>query len=96
QGKMQDEVELIIDRLKKAMTEKELFKNPSLKINEVAKEINISGHQLSQLLNDNLGKNFTLFVNEYRINEACKLLSKKTNITVDAIGDEVVSSSLTW
>jgi AraC-like DNA-binding protein len=71
------------------MTEKELFKNPNLKVYDVAREINISGHQLSQLLNNNLSKNFTLFVNEYRINEACKILSKDTNFTIDAISFEV-------
>ncbi len=85
----QAEAQRITDKLKKVMTEKELFKNPNLKINDLAREINISGHQLSQLLNDNMEKGFTLFVNEYRINEACKLLSEKTNLTIDAIGDEV-------
>jgi AraC-like DNA-binding protein len=85
----ENEAQLIIGKLTKAMTVKELFKNPNLKVNDLAREINISGHQLSQLLNDNLGKNFTLFVNEYRINEACNMLSKKTNFTIDAIGDEV-------
>lgn len=84
-----EEAALIISKLKKVMTEKELFRNPNLKVNDLAKEINISGHQLSQLLNDNIEKNFTLFVNEYRINEACKILSKNTNLTIDAVGSEV-------
>jgi len=84
-----EEVEQIIARLQKAMTEKSLFKNPNLKVNDVAREINISGHYLSRILNENIEKNFTLFVNEYRINEACTLLSQTTNITIEAIGDEV-------
>jgi AraC-like DNA-binding protein len=84
-----EEAALIISKLKKVMAEKELFRNPNLKVNDLAREINISGHQLSQLLNDNIEKNFTLFVNEYRINEACKILSKNTNLTIDAIGSEV-------
>jgi AraC-like DNA-binding protein len=84
-----EEAQLIIGKLKRVMAEKELFKNPNLKVNDLAKEINISGHQLSQLLNDNIEKNFTLFVNEYRINEACRILSKNTNLTIDAVGSEV-------
>ncbi len=84
-----EEAQLIIDKLNRVMREKELFKNPDLKVNDLAKEINISGHELSQLLNDNMEKNFSLFVNEYRINEACKLLSENMHLTVDAIGDEV-------
>lgn len=84
-----DEAQLITDKLRKVMTEKELFKNPNLKVNDLAKEIKIPGHQLSQLLNDNINKNFTLFINEYRINEACRILSANTNLTIDAVGGEV-------
>ncbi len=84
-----NDAQLIIGRLKRVMTEKELFRNPNLKVNDLAKELSISGHQLSQVLNDNLEKNFSLFVNEYRINEACSLLSKKVNLTTDAISYEV-------
>jgi AraC-like DNA-binding protein len=83
------DAQLIITKLERVMEEKEIFKNPNLKLNDLAKEINVSGHQLSQLLNDNLDKNFTLFINEYRINEACKILSAKPNLTIEAIGDEV-------
>lgn len=83
------DVQPIIVRLKRVMEEKEFFKNPNLKVSDLAKELAISGHQLSQILNDNLEKNFPLFVNEYRINAACVLLSKKTNLTLEAIADEV-------
>lgn len=79
----------IIERLRNVMAEKELFRNPNLKVHDLARELTISGHQLSQILNDNLEKNFSLFVNEYRINEACLLLSKKRNLTLEAIADEV-------
>jgi AraC-like DNA-binding protein len=85
----EEDAQLIIGKLENVMQEKEIFKNPNLKLNDLAKEINVSGHQLSQLLNDNLEKNFTLFINEYRINEACKILATKTNLTIEAIGDEV-------
>ena len=84
-----NDANLMMGKLEKVMQEKEIFKNPNLKLNDLAKEINVSGHQLSQLLNDNLEKNFTLFINEYRINEACKILSLKKNLTIEAIGDEV-------
>ncbi len=84
-----DEVQLIIEKLTKVMTEKELFKNPNLKVYDLAKAINISGHQLSQILNDSIEKNFVLFVNEYRINEACKILLNSKHLTIEAVADEV-------
>ena len=85
----EQEAKYILSKLERVMTEKELFKNPNLKVNDVAREISVSGHQLSQLLNNNLSKNFTLFVNEYRINAACKILSEDSNFTIDAVSLEV-------
>jgi AraC-like DNA-binding protein len=85
----EDDAQLMLKRLERAMTEKNVFKNPNLKLNDLANEINVSAHQLSQLLNDNLGKGFTLFINEYRIEEACKILSATENLTIEAISDEV-------
>lgn len=84
-----EETQLIIVRLKKAMGEKQLYRNPNLKVGDLAREIKVPAHQLSRILNDNLQKSFTIFVNEYRINEACNMLSGDTNLTVEAIGDEV-------
>lgn len=84
-----DDVKYLLGKLEKLMTEKQLFKNPDLKLNDLAKEVHLSGHQLSRLLNEYLVKNFTLFVNEYRINEACKMLSTEKNLTIDAISFEV-------
>jgi AraC-like DNA-binding protein len=85
----EEEANLIIGKLKKVMTEKELFRNPDLKLNDLARAINVSGHQLSRVLNENMQKNFTFFVNEYRVNAACRMLLKGTNFTIDAIGEEV-------
>jgi len=85
----EDETQQIVGALQKAMREKELFRNASLKVGDLAREINVPSHQLSRILNDTLQKNFTLFVNEYRIDAACKMLSYRTDITIEGIGDEV-------
>ena len=87
---MKSEVALaLIDRLDTIMTEKKLYKNPELKSSIVAKELNISTHQFSQLLNFNLGKNFSSYINELRINEAKKiLLLENSKYTFEAIGYE--------
>ncbi len=89
-NKLSDEhAQSIIERINRLMEEKELFKNPNLKINDLAKETRVSSHLISQVLNDNIEKNFTLYVNEYRINEACKLLIKNKSLTMDAVAEEV-------
>jgi AraC-like DNA-binding protein len=71
------------------MTNEKLFLNPHLKLSDLATEVNISAHQLSQILNENVGKNFSEFINEYRINEACLLLFTHENLSIDGIGYEV-------
>lgn len=88
--KIVDEYALpLTERLRKIITEQELYKNPDLKLNDLAKKINISSHQLSQLLNDNLGKSFAAYINEYRIAEACKMIVNDQGIKLEAIGYEV-------
>ncbi|MBO9202973.1 MULTISPECIES: helix-turn-helix domain-containing protein [Niastella] len=77
------------EKLEKALHDKELYKDPNLKLSDLAQTINISAHLLSQLLNDNLGKSFSTYINEYRINEACKLIKTNDLLTLEAIGYEV-------
>jgi len=78
-----------IEKLENVILDKALYKDPNLKLSDLAKTINISVHQLSQLLNDNLGKSFSTYINEYRIREACKLISTNGHLTFEAIGYEV-------
>lgn len=83
------DADLWITKLEKVILDKQLYKDPNLKLNDLAQHINISMHQLSQLLNDNLGKSFSTYINEYRIAEACKLISTNGHLTFEAIGYEV-------
>lgn len=84
-----EHAETILNLLKSKMAAEQLYKNPSLKLGEAAAAINIPAHQLSQLLNENLNKNFPEFVNEYRVDEACQMLFTHDNLSIDGIGHEV-------
>jgi AraC-like DNA-binding protein len=79
----------LIEKLHQLMVEKKIYQNSNLTLSELSKEIDISVHQLSQLLNDNVGKNFTAFINEYRINEACNIMVSDKRLTLEGIGYEV-------
>ncbi|OXG04942.1 AraC family transcriptional regulator [Flavobacterium araucananum] len=83
------EAEIFTQKLEKVMNEKTLYKNPNLTLQDLSKEINISSHQLSQLLNNNLNKNFTSFVNEFRIKEACEIMAQNDKLTLESIGYDV-------
>ncbi|WEK19531.1 MAG: helix-turn-helix transcriptional regulator [Candidatus Pedobacter colombiensis] len=77
------------EKLKNLISENELYKNPDLKISDVASQMKISSHHLSQLLNDNIGKSFATYINEYRIKEACKKMIREPHIKVEEVGYEV-------
>lgn len=79
----------LLSKLEKMVLEEELYKNPNLKLSDVASLMNISSHQLSQLLNDNLGKSFSTYINEFRIDEACKRIVSASNLKIEEIGYDV-------
>ncbi|MGE6355942.1 helix-turn-helix domain-containing protein [Flavobacterium sp. NPDC079362] len=68
--------------------DKELYLNPNLTLSDTAKELEVSQHNLSQFLNNNLNISFTLFINELRIEKAKELLSHPNLYTIEAIGYE--------
>jgi AraC-like DNA-binding protein len=77
-----------IGKLNALMKEEKLFKNANLKSSDVAKRIQLTTHQFSQLLNDNLGKSFPVFINEYKISEAKTMIKENRSLTLEAIGFE--------
>jgi ligand-binding sensor domain-containing protein/AraC-like DNA-binding protein len=70
-------VEEVVKRLKVAMEEKKLFKNPDLSLPMLAKEIKTTTNILSYVINRHLQASFYSFVNGYRIEEAKILLMDK-------------------
>tara|TARA_B110000908_G_C10259339_1_gene457991 strand:- start:1848 stop:2990 length:1143 start_codon:yes stop_codon:yes gene_type:complete len=61
--------------------------NPELTIQDLSKQLNITRHHLTELLNNHLGKNFFNFINEYRVKEVKKRLldEKFDHLTIVAI-----------
>ncbi len=84
-----DEAGTLILKLETALTEKEIYKNPDLKLPEMAGLLHVSVHQLSQLLNDNLQKTFPVYLNEFRVKKACEIIDAALDFKIEAIGYEV-------
>lgn len=82
------EADQVLRQLEEIITNKQLYKNADLKIADLAKHINITPHYLSQILNDNLGKSFSSYINSYRIDEAKNLLINEHLFTAEAVGYE--------
>lgn len=84
-----------IASLKKAMADDKLFLNPNLNLNILSEHTSIPQKTISFVLNQNLNKSFSEFVNEYRI-EAFKekILQPETdNLTIAGIAVECGFSS---
>ncbi|MEM9833207.1 MAG: helix-turn-helix domain-containing protein [Bacteroidota bacterium] len=60
--------------LQELMINQHLYRNPDLGREDVASELSISPSYLTQLLKENTGKNFTSFVNEYRVKAVEEML----------------------
>ena len=83
----QNDADALKQRLDILMLEEELYKNPNLTSPDIAKRLNISTHLFSQFINDNLGKNFSVFINEYRIEAAKILLKSEPNLKIEVIAE---------
>jgi AraC-like DNA-binding protein len=57
------------ERLKNFMDTERPYLNPDLNLPQLAKDLDIPSHQLSQVINKNIGLNFFDFINSYRVEE---------------------------
>lgn len=81
-------VEEIQEKINILFESRKIYTNPELTLSILAKELNIRPQLLSQFINDNLNKSFTQFINEYRIDEAKRLLKDSTQLKIEAVGFE--------
>ncbi|MCR9141202.1 MAG: helix-turn-helix transcriptional regulator [bacterium] len=79
------DLEAIDSRLKRLMESDRAYHDENLSLDDLAIALRMNPEQLSQFLNKQLGKNFSTFINEYRIKEASELLLKDPKRTVLSI-----------
>lgn len=83
----------ITEQLHVIMQTGALYKNPNIKLGHLAEKLEVSPHYLSQMLNDNLGKSFSQYINTWRIETAKELIKSNNQFTLEAIGFEAGFSS---
>ena len=64
----------IFESIKKHMDSEKPFINSELKLNTLASQLSLSANQVSQVINDITGQNFSDFINQYRIEEAKRII----------------------
>jgi AraC-like DNA-binding protein len=69
-------VDQCIKKLTYMMEIEKVYNNPDISLASLAEKLSISSHLLSQVLNERLNKNFSDFINSYRIEEARRIFQK--------------------
>lgn len=84
-----DQMEKISQKLLNYIQKEKPFLNPEFSMSLLSESLKIPRHHLTEVLNKHLGKNFFLFVNEYRVSAVKKQLDKPGNpYSIEAIGYE--------
>jgi len=69
--------------------EEKVYLSPDLTLHDLAQRLNLSIHQLSELLNNEVGKNFNSFIMDFRIKEAINQLKTNQTMTISSIASSV-------
>ncbi len=78
-------------RIHEVMTGRQLYRNSTLTLDTLARLLEVNRETVSRAINRSTGKNFTRFLNEYRIKEAIHLLSAehRGKINFDELSEQV-------
>jgi AraC-like DNA-binding protein len=84
-----DQQKNLIEKLQYLMNDQKPFLRPDFSLPDLARQLGVSVHLLSQAINTGLGKNFFELVAGYRVAEARLLLKDQPNIKVEEIAEQV-------
>ena len=86
----EEQKEEYIEHIYSFMQTERPFLNAELTVQDLSKQLNISRHHLTEILNNDIGKNFFTFVNEYRVEEVKRRLldERFEHLTIVAIAFE--------
>ncbi|NNC96015.1 MAG: helix-turn-helix domain-containing protein [Chitinophagales bacterium] len=86
----EDKVKGLREKLKGHMISSKPYLDPELSLYQLASQLAITKSELTELLNEHIGKNFFSFVNSYRVEEVIEKFSdpEYDNLTIIAIAYE--------
>lgn len=85
-----NEDESLINIIKRSVEVDKLYLDPNLTIFDFAEILKTNKTYISNLINKEFGKNFNNYINEFRVYEACALMSypSNDNYTINAIAED--------
>jgi AraC-like DNA-binding protein len=76
----------MLSRLEQMMKADRIYVDPELSLRSLASRMGLSPHQLSELMNNRLGKGFSRYLREQRISAAKAMLCDEPSVSVLAVG----------
>jgi len=83
------DVENIIKRILEIMEIEKAFCDEDFSLKRLSRDLGINPQQLSEILNERIGKSFNTFLNEYRIKESRILLINEPGRSINSIANAV-------
>ena len=80
------DVDTKISDLERTMKDDKLFENENLNLAMLADAVELSSHQLSELINSRFGHGFSRYIREHRVSAAKRLLLEDSSASVLSIG----------
>lgn len=77
----------LLDALNRTMREQQLYLNPNLSLALLARKVGSLQTTVSQAINENLGKSFNLYINEFRIQHAQNLLTGELRMNMELVAE---------
>lgn len=77
-----------VARLDELMQRDRMYQNENLNLSKLAEAMELSGHQLSELINSHFGMSFSQYLRELRVNEAKQLLKNEPEASILSISME--------
>jgi AraC-like DNA-binding protein len=81
--------EIVAAKLHEIMNERKAYRNENISLGDLAAELGVTPHQLSEIINRRLNTSFYMLVNEYRIMEAKDRLVGLPERTILAVAYDV-------
>jgi len=81
-------IEESLDRLKDLMQQSKIYQNENLNLSLLSEAMDLSGHQLSELINTQFGVNFSKYIRELRVEQAKRLLKDEPKSSILSISLE--------
>jgi AraC-like DNA-binding protein len=80
------DIERVVAALRRSFEQEHLYRDQDLSLSRLAEQLDLSGHQLSELINTQLNTSFPRLVRQYRVEAAMRMLIDEPRASVLSVG----------